>query len=1156
MHSQAFNLYAASVFSDHPLAMWPLDEDLGYRSLLSASPSWTLENCTASAGFINSVEAPAESVGLPDELLDVWTFMGSSASYATAMTQIIPSTDLDPAKHTAAVSGFVYLDGAAVASIEIGLLIDAVESVHTYIPDGREWLSVNHTADTTGATTIRPFIRVTFEDYDLVRSFSVYKFTAGQQSELYNSVSEGFTTLPLSSLTASADLGASWPLFGASPGLYSVVEADAYGIDDSSTGYYLLDENAMLACNSGLPMVYGSPNVTEIYESLTGAPALVLPGHGFLHENGRHKSLTAEFWLRAYETTTAEVRVFGQLDSTDGLFMDRGYMILRIGQYEGSYFVNQQYRPMIVNVMYSPQRAMVMVNGDIVIDLSINEANIELPSSRLFNTDWLGFWGHSGVSLLHIDCIAIYPYIVSSQSAKRRFVYGQAVGSSSDIVKKFGGEVSEIDFPFASFASNIIYPDVIGWSGGYFSNLDASNAQLAFPQYALPEVNFYGEDMSVFNQTRLRRSWSGVRGPVGNRNSWARWASMSWKSLSTVREADVFYDNYARQSSYTGQPYLRLKPTSAYDEVYGSIDFSNMSPTFDKVSSVHAILSVNAGEMATVSSNAYAVIMIFKDRNSSNTFSVRINTATNLIEYVYNDTVIKTLGIAVPDTGDSVFVVGLRFDELSEYYYNTIRKFFSNTRAISLSVGSDGPNNFPGKIYKVIFNNKRYDTQDNSAIFDSDGTANTLNELYPAFDADVMDYIGNYTLLFRKTNSTIEMDIGCVGYWEDSLPMSVLGSYVTNGDDEVYDVDLIQFNIDYPAPLYAEDTFDTRGFDVNTYVTLQRYDDAGKTSYTTYTNEKGLAGSRIIEFDSMSASVDYTKFRVVDGTVIVPPRTLVDFNEAYMSFHIEAKSRGIYSRPLTIGRMSVSSVAIGSSDVVKVGSQSGNAAYPFTRLGGSYMPKEVNPFLIYKESTPYLYNSGVSGITSLPYAGGILPDDIDRGISVPINPLKHTDYTFYGFHAWMMYNKSSTVTDQKVAGIKTNNESVEFSLVTETGGHRGKLVASSELLPEYPCTMHQNGQIVPNIMLTPGVWSMVTVALDEPIILSGAIGQLEFSPGIAIDNVAVYEKSLESKVDDIFESHLGLSSIVISDSSTVVIRTERLDNYSGIVWSTFSGTPT
>jgi hypothetical protein len=44
MAQNVFNLYSASIYAEHPTALWNLDEDFSFLSLISASSAWTVEN--------------------------------------------------------------------------------------------------------------------------------------------------------------------------------------------------------------------------------------------------------------------------------------------------------------------------------------------------------------------------------------------------------------------------------------------------------------------------------------------------------------------------------------------------------------------------------------------------------------------------------------------------------------------------------------------------------------------------------------------------------------------------------------------------------------------------------------------------------------------------------------------------------------------------------------------------------------------------------------------------------------------------------------------------------------------------------------------------------------------------------------------------------
>ena len=168
---------------------------------------------------------------------------------------------------------------------------------------------------------------------------------------------------------------------------------------------------------------------------------------------------------------------------------------------------------MLIDITYSSAVTTVMINGDTVISIDLNQDDLDLPSiSATTSSDWVGFYGNDNVSPYQIDCVAIYPYIVAGQLAKKRFVYGQAVGKSDDIVRNFNGDLTNIDFSFAKYTSDMVYPDTTKWSAGFSSNINANSRYLSLPDYQLPEILYYGSDLSMFNINRLLRTWGGIGG--------------------------------------------------------------------------------------------------------------------------------------------------------------------------------------------------------------------------------------------------------------------------------------------------------------------------------------------------------------------------------------------------------------------------------------------------------------------------------------------------------------------------------------------------------------------------------------------------------------------------------------------------------------------
>jgi hypothetical protein len=114
------------------------------------------------------------------------------------------------------------------------------------------------------------------------------------------------------------------------------------------------------------------------------------------------------------------------------------------------------------------------------------------------------------------------------------------------------------------------------------------------------------------------------------------------------------------------------------------------------------------------------------------------------------------------------------------------------------------------------------------------------------------------------------------------------------------------------------------------------------------------------------------------------------------------------------------------------------------------------------------------------------------------------------------------------------------------------LLGTEELTNEFD--IFENG-IKKEVYIYPQSWSLITIKLKNPQELDGILGQFEISPGVLIKNFTAYESRIVKRVDDIFESHLGLSNIVAQDSSTLSINSEGLNVFSDIRWTNFSGKP-
>jgi hypothetical protein len=406
---------------------------------------------------------------------------------------------------------------------------------------------------------------------------------------------------------------------------------------------------------------------------------------------------------------------------------------------------------------------------------------------------------------------------------------------------------------------------------------------------------------------------------------------------------------------------------------------------------------------------------------------------------------------------------------------------------------------------------------------------------------------------------------------------------------------MIQFNIDFPSPVITsqpliQDENDTR---LKSYVTLQDYRRAGSIPYTNWISASSISTNRLIDFDN-TIDVIQSKYEVVDGTVIIPPKELVDFKNYYLGIHLEMSTRSISSMPIKLQRMSLSSLAFDESSFYPIGTKTGKDIYPFTRYENAYYPKEKNPILIYKGSTPYLYLTDDSGISVLDYSS----NSTARGITLPINQNKSPDFDLAGIQMWMFYKESETFNETKIVGmINAPKNKIQIILSPEHGGKRAKmsLFDLSTGLEYTSVKFYQNGNLTTHPYIEPAQWTSIVISLGSKISIYSQSGQLELYHGFLFNNVSFFEQltdvfalvkdfkfwiPLASQIwlnsasiswseiygertveefslngIEIFDTYLGISKIVASDESSMLLNSEKFDKFMGVSWSQFTQRP-
>ena len=1121
------NLYADKILSEHPLAVWSLDDTSDYVSLIS-EPFRQLSTWTVVNGTVSNITNTPKNLTAP--------FPSSYVTQVGGTTT--PTTVTSNTTFTSDAGGFTvsfYIQSSTDVTVKVGYtgITFKEKVVYGSKYPTLTWIPVSFTFSNQATAKN---LKIEFAYASATPTFYINGLTIGKNSEPFNGESFGQSLITLPTNIATTQTAG--------------IEAKSYG-NQSYSGYYIGSGNDLYAKNAGMSLSYGSANSAIVYPHPTaGQPSFIIPGFGFLNENGRYKQLTLEMMIRINANNSVPKRIIGPLASTDGVYVTKEFISLKVGEDVKSYYLSELGRPMLLQVIVAENYAVLAIDGDDVISLPIDSTTLTLPAKldgSSDDQDWIGFFAYSDVKFLEVDSIAIYPYKCSSVLSKMRLAYAQAVDVPLDINIKYGGNTILADFGFANYTNNYNYPSFQAkWEqASIIDNFDISPTQtLSTKSYAVPEVT-----------TSLYTS--------------ALWLKDLYLTNNDSGDSDVFLN---LRPSVTGSG-------RSWSTNQGYLYSSSFNKNEHLASGIYGVFKSLTGSGTEQ--------ILFEILNESTSDYLRVSlvntTVSYKIKYNGNESTITTKSI----THNEKFAVGI--DIKSLVTANTdVASFLSDVNSLNLYVGGDNltSNTFTGNIYKVGLCSSR-NFADISSLFASGiltDTAKTINLQTPTIASGTVTittttphgfrigdrvtistvqpvgYRGNFTVTavpsttsFSFTNATtgdittagtvirifqsvllertatytigainaygkIILDIATNSYWQDYVPLNKLSRTVDNASGTpIQELDFVQLNIDYPeTKTYASGNFDTSDEELKSYITFQRLSNGAIKNISEFASTISADENRVIDASTPNES---SKYEFVNGMIVYPPtlaNTGLDWDQWAIVLHIELNDNASNLKPYQIRHLQVAAKTLDFAPTIAteqnpvgtkynpIGTKYSVDLYPYIYSGSTYDYKSKNPYLVYKQSTPYLYLTKHSGIRFC----GDYDSGIDRGIFFEIGN-SSLNIKINSIQMSILADiKQFPTTAEKVFEIVSKNETIPFYLESSNASNtKGRIYTNSTTnIPIY----YLNGKIVAEPVIELDEWNFFGLSFLNPIDISESVGKIKITSNILVDNISFYGLDTEN----------------------------------------------
>jgi hypothetical protein len=610
--------------------------------------------------------------------------------------------------------------------------------------------------------------------------------------------------------------------------------------------------------------------------------------------------------------------------------------------------------------------------------------------------------------------------------------------------------------------------------------------------------------------------------------------------LENQNLSDLYLDNKDIQTE--DNSFITFRPNSGWNETHTYFNFDNLSMLNSEIFSLYGVFSSSETESSEI------LFKIYNDTNK-NYFSVTKKLDQISYSLFYNNEE-QELFIGNTIVEDEQYVAGIAIDKLVSYFGSNISDFFGSRGNLKLYIAGDNTpeNSFTGKIYSFGIS-----TKDNKNLINEHFGENGI-VIFSSVE-DLLLHTSSYTLVANEKYNSYFLDINCNSYWEDYMPLSYFAKYVTNNKNvSYYDLDFLQFNFDYPAPskltesgqssawsyaglnqkyfsptlqtyerlsnsllsgwnnysemknnLVKTYSYDTTSSNIKTNVTFQYIENGSNRPSSFFTTTEKINNKLVIDIDNYP-NWETTRFEVLDNTIIYPSKK-IDFSNIAIVYRIEFNAVGIIKNPISIKKLELSSQALNENSFNPIGTRYGQNMFPYKKSGLYFDYKSKNPFSIYKGSSPYLYLTKNSGIK----IRGDFDLQVSRGISIPINSAKASNYRINAMQFWMRYDDNTFSAEPvELFEIKHKEDTIKFFLVTNNNsGNRGRIFAKSLETNEdyYGLSYYINGKLVRDPVITRNEWLVLGLAFPDSLIFDSYLGSINLTGSMIFNNISYYQAS-------------------------------------------------